>query len=72
MILEEICPNVSFETNTLECKSLLNKTDVIGWLKTIAGFANATGGNFFIGVEDKSNKLIGLYAKRWIYKWSYL
>lgn len=63
MILEEICPNVSFETNTLECKSLLNKTDVIGWLKTIAGFANATGGNFFIGVEDKSNKLIGFDRK---------
>ena len=27
--------------------------------KTIAGFANAAGGNFYIGVEDKSNKLIG-------------
>ena len=40
-------------------KSRLNREDVVGWLKSIAGFANALGGEFYIGVEDKTNKLIG-------------
>ena len=37
----------------------MNRDDIVGWLKTIAGFANASGGDFYIGVEDKTNKLIG-------------
>ena len=47
------------ESVNIECKSRLNREDTEGWLKTIAGFSNAEGGSFFIGVEDKSNKLIG-------------
>ena len=42
-----------------ECKARLNRRDIVGWMKTIAGFANADGGKMFIGVEDKANKLIG-------------
>lgn len=34
-----------------------------GLLKTIAGFANAKGRDFYIGVEDKTNKLIGFNRK---------
>ncbi len=59
MFLEEIIENAELESDKLECKSKLNREDVVGWLKSIAGFANAKGGNFYIGVEDKSNKLIG-------------
>lgn len=59
MYLEEILNINNFENNTLECKSRLNREDIIGWLKTIAGFANSEGGCFVIGVEDKTNKLIG-------------
>ena len=59
MFLEEIIESVQIESDRFECKSILNRDDTIGWLKTIAGFANASGGDFFIGVEDKSNKLIG-------------
>ncbi len=55
--------NVQLENNKFECKSILNRDDIIGWLKTIAGFANAEGGEFFIGVEDKTNKLIGFDRK---------
>ncbi|MCD8021983.1 MAG: putative DNA binding domain-containing protein, partial [Lachnospiraceae bacterium] len=36
-----------------------NREDEISWLKSIAGFANASGGDFYVGVEDKTNKLIG-------------
>lgn len=63
MYLEEILGEVQLESDKFECKSILNRDDVIGWLKTIAGFANAYGGEFYIGVEDKTNKLIGFDRK---------
>lgn len=59
MYLEELVDNIQLESDKFECKGKLNREDVVGWLKTIAGFANATGGDFYIGVEDKTNKLIG-------------
>ena len=59
MYLEEIIENIQLESDKFECKSKLNRDDVVGWLKTIAGFANASGGDFYLGVEDKTNKLIG-------------
>lgn len=59
MYLEELIEDIQMESDRFECKSRLNREDVIGWLKTIAGFANASGGDFYIGVEDKTNKLIG-------------
>lgn len=45
MYLEEIINDIQLE---------LNREDVVGWLKSIAGFTNASGGNFYIGVEDKT------------------
>jgi predicted HTH transcriptional regulator len=63
MYLEELIGEVSLENNKFECKSILNRDDIVGWLKTIAGFANADGGVLYIGVEDKTNKLIGFDRK---------
>ena len=59
MYLEEVIDDIQLECDRFECKSKLNREDVVGWLKTIAGFSNACGGDFYIGVEDKTNKLIG-------------
>lgn len=60
MYLEEIINDgAQLENDKFECKSRLNREDVVGWLKTIAGFANAYGGEFYIGVENRTNKLIG-------------
>lgn len=59
MYLEEIIEDIQLENNEIECKALLNRENMIGWLKTVAGFSNASGGKFYIGVEDKTNKLIG-------------
>ena len=59
MYLEEIIEGIQLENDKFECKAKLNRDDILGWLKTIAGFANASGGDFYIGVEDKTNKLIG-------------
>ncbi len=63
MYLEEIIEDVQLENDKFESKAVLNRDDVIGWLKSIAGFANAYGGDFYIGVEDKTNKLIGFDRK---------
>lgn len=63
MFIEDLLGGLQIENDQIECKGRLNREDVIGWLKTIAGFANAKGGNFYIGVEDKSNKLIGFDKK---------
>ncbi|MCR4649838.1 MAG: putative DNA binding domain-containing protein [Lachnospiraceae bacterium] len=63
MYLEEIIDKTNLENECLECKSTLNRENTLGWLKTIAGFANAGGGDFYIGVEDKTNKLIGFERK---------
>ena len=63
MYLEEIIGEIQLESEICECKSILNRDDVIGWLKTIAGFANAIGGDFYIGIEDKTHKLIGFDRK---------
>lgn len=59
MYLEEVVDNIQLENDKFENKAKLNREDNVGWLKTIAGFANAGGGDFYIGVEDKTNKLIG-------------
>ena len=50
MYLEEIIENIQLENDKFEAKALLNRDDVVGWLKSIAGFANASGGDFYIGV----------------------
>ena len=63
MLLEDIVKVSPIESMNMECKARLNRDDVEGWLKTIAGFSNAEGGSFFIGVEDKSCKLIGFNRK---------
>jgi len=63
MYLDEIIGDVKLESDKFESKVVLNREDVIGWLKSIAGFANASGGDFYIGVEDKTNKLIGFDRK---------
>ncbi len=63
MILDELEEKSIIEDLMIECKSKLNREDVVGWLKTIAGFANAQGGVFYIGVEDKSNTVIGFERK---------
>lgn len=63
MILDELENKSIIEDLMYECKSRLNRDDIVGWLKTISGFANAQGGVFYIGVEDKTNKVIGFERK---------
>ena len=59
MFIEELLADVQMEGSQIEYKGKLNREDVVGWLKTIAGFANGAGGHMYLGVEDKTHKLIG-------------
>ncbi len=59
MLLNEMFKEFNIEDGKFESKARLDRENVLGWLKTIAGFANAKGGCFIVGAEDKTNKLIG-------------
>lgn len=63
MFLEEICKVDALEGIEQECKAKLDRNSPEGWLKTVAGFANAHGGVLFVGVEDNTNQLIGFLRK---------
>lgn len=59
MTLTEIQKDFVSEDKCNECKARLDHENVLGWLKTVDGFANREGGNLYLGVEDKTYKLIG-------------
>ena len=59
MELNQLFPNYFVENEEFECKARLNREDSFSWMKTVDGFVNAKGGVFFLGVEDKSLKVIG-------------
>ena len=44
MYLEQLVAISAIEDMNMECKAKLSRNDVVGWLKTIAGFSNAEGG----------------------------
>ena len=59
MQLEKLLGKIVIENSTTEYKGRLDRENTIGWLKTVAGFANASGGTMYLGVEDKNHKLLG-------------
>ncbi len=59
MNLNDLFENYMTEDIQFECKARLDRENILGWLKTIDGFVNSKGGTLFVGVEDKTNKLIG-------------
>ena len=67
MLVEDLIPDINLESKDIEFKGILEegtaegeKSREIGWLKTIAAFANTCGGRLFVGVEDKSHKIVAL------------
>lgn len=68
MLLEELIPGLNIEDTKNEFKGILEegksedsgKVKEIGWLKTIAAFANTEGGTLYIGIENKSHKIVSL------------
>lgn len=67
MKLEELFPGIDLETNSIEFKGILNEgkningeSQTVSWLKTLAAFANSNGGKLYVGVEDKTHKIVSL------------
>ena len=70
MKIEELFPNFGLESKNIEYKGIIKegKSDKgkkleIGWLKTIAAFANTDGGKLIIGVEDNNHTIVALDKK---------
>ena len=59
MYIQDLVRLQIFRDSKYEFINELDKQNTISWLKTVDAFANTKGGVFFIGVEDKSYKLIG-------------
>lgn len=67
MFIEELVPNVNLETAEIEFKGLIEEgsspsgpAKEISWIKTLAAFANTNGGKMYIGVDNKSHKILAL------------
>lgn len=67
MLFEDLVPGINIESDNTEFKGIIEegkKSDgtrkEIGWLKTIAAYANTSGGDLYIGVENKSHKIVSL------------
>lgn len=58
MIFQDVFSQYDVKNNKFECKWRLDKENVLGWLKTIDGFANDTVVLFFFVLKAK---LISLF-----------
>ena len=66
MLIQEIA-DVNLESQKIEFKGIIDegpdskgKSREIEWLKTLAAFANTEGGTLYVGVENKSHKVVAL------------
>jgi ATP-dependent DNA helicase RecG len=71
MQINELVEEAYLESRTIEYKGIIEegkgkdgKPIEIGWLKTLVAFANTEGGTLFVGVEDKTNKVVALDQKQ--------
>lgn len=71
MQFEELIPGINLETKDTEFKGIIeegttknDKKKEISWLKTIVAYANTNGGVIYIGVENKTHKLVSLTHDR--------
>ncbi len=69
MLIEELIPNVNLENDVVEFKGIIQEGEnpadpkhrlEYGWLKEIVGFANGQGGSLYVGVDNKSHKVLAL------------
>ena len=67
MFIQELIPDIDLENYNVEFKGLIDsgknkkgESKEVKWLKTIVAFANTSGGTMYIGVEDKSHKVLAL------------
>lgn len=69
--INELIDDTYLESKTVEYKGIIEegkskdgKILEIGWLKILVAFANTEGGTMFVGVEDKTHKVVALEQKQ--------
>ena len=73
MNIEDLFQEINLETREVEFKGTLEEGDnsksdrlldrlEYGWLKTVNAFANTLGGTLFVGVENKTHRILSLSA----------
>lgn len=67
MFFEELVPGVNLESRNVEFKGMIEegnaasgKSKEMGWLKTMAAFANTEGGNLYIGVDNRTHTVLAM------------
>ena len=68
MYIYELIPDINLEDEQTEFKAIIKEGEYeqngkkcryeYGWLKEFVAFSNTNGGNFYIGVENKTHKII--------------
>ena len=59
MLLEQLTGEMQAIDHEHDYMSVLDPDNILGWMMTIAGFANADGGTLYVGVDEQTHKLIG-------------
>lgn len=67
MFIEELVPGTNLEDKNIAFKRILKEGSrdqdhsfETGWLKPLCAFANTDGGKLYVGVDDKTHKIIPL------------
>ena len=62
MLIEDLLPNTNLEDMHTEFKGIIEEGDgrELNWVKSLAAFANTEGGTLYVGVDDKSHKVLAL------------
>ena len=74
MYIEDLFQEINLETRDVEFKGTLEEGDnsqsdrlldrlEYGWLKSVNAFANTIGGTLFVGVENKTHRIVSLNAQ---------
>lgn len=69
MYINELVPDAQLESKNIEYKGIIEegtkgreRSRESGWLRTLVAFANCEGGCLYVGVEDKTHKILALDA----------
>ena len=67
MQVEELIPGVNLESENCEFKGIIEegrdekgRSREVGWLKTLVAFANSKGGCLYVGVDDRTHRILAL------------
>lgn len=60
MYISDLVDGINLETKDVEFKGVIDEANSVKWLKTLVAFANTDGGTMYIGVDNKTHKILAL------------